>query len=66
MYMFQTGSGMSRRSRAGDEDRSGLHCPESDPHPWREKLPKCECLGPGKPRKSISVGVRVTFGVVRS
>ena len=31
-----------------------LHRPESNPNPWREKLPTCECLGPARRYLSLS------------
>ena len=43
---------------------SAFHCPEADPNPWGETLPKWRCLGPWRLRKSISVGVGVGFWLV--
>ena len=51
--------------RASPRGRSTPRRPEINPNPQRE-LPKCECLGPARLRKSISLGVRVSFGVVHS
>ena len=39
------------------------HCPETDPKAKR-KLPECECLGPARLRKLLSVGFRVSFRVI--
>ena len=42
-----------------------IRCPETNPNLWREALPKCECLGPGRIRKLISTGVRISCWAVK-
>ena len=56
--------GRNCQSIGARELKNMYHCPETNPNPEREKHPKCSCLGPGRLRKSTSVGVRVSFGVV--
>ena len=49
------------RARSEDRELIIIRCPEANPNPWREKLPKSGCLGPGRLRNLISVGVRASF-----
>ena len=50
---------------SGSLHGKGAHRTETSPDPQRKSLPKCRGLGPGRLRKSISVGVRVSFREVR-
>ena len=43
------------------DGRRNPHCP----NPKRKQPPRCNCLGPGRLRKFVSVGVRVSFRAVK-